>query len=157
MADFKIQRFKHTWKNAWQADITYNSDDVVSLGGKVYNCLVRHTSNINFYTDLNFLNNDTPPIAVPKWELIADGVSLRGNWTTETEYFIGDIVKNGTVSYICVVNHFSTANSNNFNIDFLDENYWTVFVDSTTWVGNWQISTYYRVGDLIKYSANLYR
>jgi len=157
MADFRIQRFKHTWKGVWSADITYNADDVVAVSGKVYNCLVRHVSDINFYQDLNFENNDSPPLAVPRWELMSDGVSIKGNWTTGTEYFVGDIVKNGAVSYICVENHFSTVVELNFNNDFQIENYWTIFINATEWKNDWETDTYYKPGDLVKYSGKLYR
>jgi hypothetical protein len=157
MAEFRIQRFKHTWKNVWASDITYNPDDVVSLGGKVYNCLVRHTSSQNFYQDLNFQNTDIPPVAVPKWELMADGVSIRGNWTTDVEYFVGDIVKSGSVSYICVDNHVSSTLLTGFFNDFQVEGYWIIFLNSSAWQGEWTVSTYYRTGDVLKYAGIVYR
>lgn len=157
MAEFRIQRFKHTWKNIWNSGVTYNSDDVISLGGKVYNCLVRHQSSQNFYQDLNFQNTDTPPVNDPKWELMADGVSIRGNWTTEVEYFIGDIVKSGSVSYICVENHVSSPLSIDFFNDFQQEGYWILFLNSSTWLGEWTTSSYYNTGDVLKYAGIVYR
>jgi hypothetical protein len=157
MADFRIQRFKHTWKGAWNSQVTYNADDVVSLGGKIYNCLVRHESASNFYQDLNFTNSDIPPLPVPRWELMADGVSLEGEWQTQTEYFVGDIVKNGSVSYICVENHFSSADITGFKEDYIDEEYWIIFLDSSSWKNEWTTDFYYKVGDVVKFSGKVYR
>jgi len=157
MADFRIQRFKHTWKGAWEEGITYNSDDVVSVSGKVYNCLVRHTSDTNFYLDLNFLNSDSPPVPTPRWELIADGVSFRNNWQSETEYFIGDIVKNNATIYICLENHVSSSSIAGFFIDYLDENYWTIFFESIEWKDDWQTTTFFQPGDVVRYSGSVYK
>lgn len=66
MADFKISRFKYTWQGAWTSAERYNPDDVISFGSKVYVCLVSHTANPDFYVDLNFTNNDIPPLSSSK-------------------------------------------------------------------------------------------
>lgn len=157
VAEFKLARFKYTWTGQWQANTVYNPDDVVSVNGKVYTCLVRHTSDNVFYTDLLYQNTDVPPVAVPKWELIADGATWRGDWTTSTEYFIGDVVKFGGVSYICVEGHFSTAQAENFKTDAITNSYWTVFLAGDEWKVNWSVNTLYKVGDIVKYSGKLYQ
>ena len=109
MSEFKLTRFKYTWMGAWAPNSRYNPDEMVSYGGKVYTCLVTHTSSTDFYAELNFLNNDIPPLAVPRWELVADGVSWKGDWTSDTYYKIGDYIKfRGTV-YICVEGHTSAS------------------------------------------------
>jgi hypothetical protein len=156
MADFRIQRFKHTWKGEWSAGVTYNADDIVSLSGKIYNCLERHSSNVIFYQDLNFENNDSPPLKIPKWELMADGISFLGNWQPIAEYFVGNIVKFGGVLYICTEGHFSSGSPSSFTTDYIDNGFWTEFVSSKKWVSNWSTSTLFRVGDIVKYSGNLY-
>ena len=109
MAEFKLSRFKYTWEGEWSERTRYNPDQIVSFGGKVYVSLETHTSNTNFYADLEFLNNDTPPLLVPKWELIADGVSWKGAWANSTAYVEGDIVKYGGTVYLCADAHTSGA------------------------------------------------
>jgi len=155
MADFKISRLKYNWRGPWVTGTVYNPDDVISIGSKVYTCLVRHTASVVFYTDLNYVNNDVPPLPVPKWELTADGASLRGNWTGSTEYFVGDIVKFGAILYICLTGHTSVGNQALFDTDVAAGN-WTIFVSGTDWVSNWTPNTFYSVGDVVKLSANLY-
>jgi hypothetical protein len=99
----------YTWQGAWNAHDRYNPDDVVSYGGKVYVCLETHTSNPDFYVDLFYFNNDVPPLAVPKWELMTEGMSWKNVWAPDTYYKIGDIVKlRGTV-YLCTTGHFSAS------------------------------------------------
>jgi hypothetical protein len=155
-AEFKIARLKYTWRGQWQAATVYNPDDVVSVSGKVYTCIDRHTSDAIFYTDLLDENTDIPPIADPKWLQIADGTNFVGEWQPAEEYFIGDIIKFGGVLYICTVGHFSAGSPANFTVDLDENNYWTIFFSSTNWTNNWSISTLYKLGDVVKYSGNLY-
>ena len=156
-AEFRIARFKHTWKGAWTAGTVYNPDDIIRISGKVYNCLVRHTADTNFYTDLLYLNNDIPPVAEPKWELVADGYNFRNEWTTSTEYFIGDIVKIGGSIYICIERHESAATAAEFENDLNVENYWAVFNVGNNWAEDWTTGTQYQVGDVISYSGLVYK
>jgi hypothetical protein len=43
------------------------------------------------------------------WSAISHGVYWRGDWADDTEYNLGDAVKYGTNSYICVLGHRSEA------------------------------------------------
>lgn len=156
-AEFRIARFKHTWKGAWTAGTVYNPDDIIRISGKVYNCLVRHTADTNFYTDLLFLNNDIPPVAEPKWELVADGYNFRNEWTISTEYFIGDIVKIGGSIYICIEGHESAATAAEFENDVNVETYWALFNVGNNWAEEWTTNTQYQVGDVVSYSGLVYK
>lgn len=157
MSEFKISRFKHTWQDGWNPSTVYNPDDIVVVGGKVYNCLVRHTSDANFYVDLNYVNNDIPPVATPKWELMSDGVSWQGNWQPSTYYNVGDIVKFGGSNYICLFDHTSVASASNFSDDYITNSRWAVTNSSTSWENTWAPSTFYSVDSIVKYSGNLYK
>ena len=101
MADFKISRFKYTWKGEWQAGRRYNRDDVVSFGSKIYASLEPHVANQDFYVDLEFFNTDIPPVAEPRWEVMAEGVSWLGPWEPDYYYKVGDAVRVSGTIYIC--------------------------------------------------------
>lgn len=157
MSDFKIARLKYTWKGNWAATTEYKPDDVVALGGKVYACLIRHESRANFFTDLNFVNTDIPPVAAPRWVQIADGVKFVGDWSTTTFYAIGDVVAFQGSLYICLLDHTSPENENEFDNDYLVDNKWTVFVTTSNWSQDWQIATYYGLGSIVRYGGTNYR
>ncbi len=154
MAEFKLSRFRYTWKGEWSAFSRYNPDDVVSYGGKVYVSLESHAANANFYNDLNFLNNDVPPLLVPKWELMADGVSWLGNWQPDTYYNVGDIIKLGGTVYVCVTGHTSASDEIEFPSQIAN---WTVQINSQDWKINWQANTYYKLNDIVRYGGIVYR
>jgi len=154
MAEFKLSRFRYTWKGEWSAFSRYNPDDVVSYGGKVYVSLESHAANANFYNDLNFFNNDVPPLLVPKWELMADGVSWLGDWQPDTFYNVGDIIKLGGTVYVCVTGHTSVSNEVDFPTQIAN---WTVQINSQDWKISWEPNNYYKINDIVRYGGTVYR
>ncbi len=160
MADFKISRFKYTWRGEWAFGTRYNPDDVVSFGSKVYICLESHTANANFYADLNFVNGNIPPLPIPRWELNVDGTSWLGDWTANTYYKEGDVVKVNGVIYQCVVAHTSKTPGETeslFQAFTLDVANWVSQVNTDNWKIDWTPATYYTVNDIVRYGGTVYR
>ena len=142
MAEFKLGRIKFVWKGAWASATTYYIDDVVRYGGKTFICVVGHTANASFYTDLNNVPS--------KWNQFADGQDWKGDWTPATLYKVNDIVKYGGQVYICNLSHTAQANLE------ADQSKWTLFTEGFDWRGNWSTSTAYKVNDIVKYGGNVY-
>jgi hypothetical protein len=168
MAEFKLSRFKYTWDGEWAPRARYNPDQIVSFGGKVYVSLESHTANTNFYADLEYYNNDTPPLLVPKWELVADGVSWKGDWANSTYYVLGDTVKYGGTVYLCINAHTSSP-AQILDVDgnvvsspgpaafALDSINWVIQLPSTDWKIDWLPNTYYKINDVVRYGGRVYR
>ena len=109
MAEFKLERFKYTWKGEWIAGTVYKRDDIVRVGGKSYVCLEGHTADAKFKTDLlAVLEGSNPPQAAPRWRLMTDGRSYKGQWATATTYAISDIVEKDGSLWVCVIEYDST-------------------------------------------------
>lgn len=146
MAEFKLGRLKFWWKGEWTTGHSYVKDDVVRFGGKSYVCTGAHTSGSDdqsFYTAL-----ETAPF---KWELMTDGIQWQGQWTTATYYKVGDIVKYGSDTYICVLGHEASA-------DFWDDEAigWNNFVNGVELEGDWSSSAKYQVGDIVRLGGYTY-
>ena len=103
MAEFKLGRIKFVWKGAWANGTTYYVDDVVNFGGKAFICVVGHTADSDFYTDLN----NVPT----RWNTLSDGLRWRSEWSTATDYVVNDLVRYGGNLYICTNQHTSAATS----------------------------------------------
>ena len=146
MPEFKIDRIRFRWRNAWTTSTVYAKDDVVKSGGNIYVCMIAHTSNVNFQTDLN----TTPP----RWTTMLEGQTYTDEWTPSTLYSINEIIKLGGTLYICTVGHISSANANNGIIG--DESKWSVFAEGQNWRGTWQTATSYFKGDLVRYGGASY-
>ena len=145
-SEFKISRLRYTWAGPWIVGTAYNRDAVVSFNGKTWVCLEPHTST-DFEDDLNYFDPTLGPR--PRWSLMIDGKTWRGNWAPSTQYYPGNIaLYKGTV-YVAVTYNVSGANFNPAN--------WTTLVRADKWNNNWAINTTYGIGDVVKYGATVYR
>ena len=146
MAEFKLGRLRFVWKNEWTASTTYYQDDVVAFGGKIYICVLGHTSQTDFFSDLD--------ITPSKWNLVSDGQTWKGNWEPQVRYVYNDIVKYGARLYICQTVHTSAVDSTTGLEADLDK--WQVFAEGLDFKGNWTTSFDYKINDLVKYGGSTY-
>jgi hypothetical protein len=144
MAEFKLGRIRFVWKGPWVTGTDYIPDDVISYSGKTYICVVTHTAG-TFNTDLT--------AATPRWDLMADGVSWRGDWTTLTAYAPGDIVRYGGTTYVCVTTHTSTTTLEGSQTP---TPVWEIFATSFDWKGVWSTTTVYKQNDVVKFGGYSY-
>jgi len=142
MADFNIDRIKFRWKGTWAPSTSYIVDDVVIYNGRAYVALVVHTSDTNFYT------HET------KWEQMFDGYEWKGDWNTNTFYSLGNIVKYNGYVYRCTTKHTSSVLTS-LGLP-ADINNWTLIATTYNWTSVWTTSTYYNLGDVVKYNGNVY-
>ena len=146
MAEFKLGRIRFVWKNDWVASTVYYQDDVVAFGGKMYICVQGHTSQPDFFLDFD--------IVPPKWNLVSDGQTWKGDWTPDTDYVYEDIVKYGARLYIANAIHTSTADVDaGIEVDIAN---WDAFAEGLDWKGAWTTDTIYRVNDFVKYGGTTY-
>ena len=149
MAEFKLGRIRFVWKNTWNPSTVYYQDDVVAFGGKSYICTIGHTSQADFFSDFD--------IVPPKWNLVSDGQTWKGEWQPDTNYVYEDIVSYGARLYICNTIHTSASTILD-ETDGLeaDASKWDVYAEGLDWKGNWSTSTRYRLNDLVKYGGTTY-
>ena len=149
MAEFKLGRLRFVWQGPWVTSYNYVKDDIVSYGSKTYVCLVGHTSNAVFYTDLG----------TTYWAQMSDGVSWLGSWSAATSFYkLNDIVQVSGKDYICITAHAPTQTSpanQGFYTD-LSATKWQLVLDGISWKSTWATSTYYYIGDVIKFGAKEY-
>jgi len=146
MAEFKLGRIRFVWKGEWGPGETYFKDDVIAFGGKAYICVIGHTSDADFFTDLE--------VTPTRWNLIADGQSWQGDWQPNTSYIVDDIVRWGGRLFIANTAHTSSSDSETGRDQ--DNANWDLFAEGLDWQGNWQPDTYYKVNDFVKYGGITY-
>lgn len=148
MAEFKISRFRYTWKGNWQTATLYIKDDVVRYSGSTWVCIRKHTSSA-FNSDYTFIpEGDT--IAQPAWVKMTEGYAWKGSWNSTTLYEPGELVLYGGRVYLATESHTSTAS--------FEQNIakWAVFVDNINWRSDWQQNTNYGIGDVVRYNGIVY-
>ena len=78
----------------------------------------------------------------------------KNTWTQATTYYIDDVVRYGARTYICAVGHTSAAD---FNTDLeYSPTKWNQMSDGQSWTGDWNVSTFYKLNDVVKYGGLLY-
>jgi len=152
MAEFKITRFRYTWKGNWAAldDSTlYYKDDVVYYSGSAWVCIRQHVPTLFEENQLFTPPGDTD--AAPAWTKMVDGREWADDWTATELYEPGQLVLAGGNVYLCVASH--TA-STNFNSDVIK---WEIFATGSNFRNTWTADTRYRVGDAIRYNGYTYQ
>ena len=146
MAEFKLGRIRFVWKGDWAAPTVYYKDDVVRYGGKTFICTTGHTSDADFYVDLN--------VSPSRWNQMTDGQDWKGDWATSTYYKTNDLVKYGGQIYICSTPHTSAATASlGLENDIAK---WTAYAEGFDWKSDWAVATRYKINDLVRYGATTY-
>ena len=154
MAEFKLGRIRFIWKNNWATGVTYVKDDIVRNGGKTYVCVLGHTADTSFYTDLNHIPT--------RWNQVSDGSQWKGDWATSQYYKVNDLVKFGGRLYLCNTGHTSNASASSGTSPETtagleaDQGKWDLYATSFDWKGNWNTTTRYKVDDVVRYGGISY-
>ena len=147
MADFRIDRIRFRWRGDWTANTLYVKDDVLRYGAKVFVCIEVHTSDTNFYNDLNN--------QVPRWVQMMDGQSWTGEWQPSTFYKVGELVKVGGLIYKCIEGHISNADPANGVLG--DELKWVYFARGEDYQSVWKPNTLYNVDQTVIYGGSIWK
>jgi len=141
----------YAWRSVWSQATLYNPGDIALYGGVIYLCVTSHTSASTF------------DASISNWAVYLSADNWRTNWTPNTRYGIGDVVRyNGTV-YRCVVGHTSSTTAlgleigNNDAEDDSTGELWQEIYEGIEYVGEWTATTRYRKNDLVKYGGSILR
>ena len=130
------------WKDDWSVATRYKVNDLVRYGGKTYVCNQHHTSAATIADGLE--------VDQSYWDEFNEGIEYKGDWTTAVRYKTNDVVKYGAGLWICVNPHTSDATF------VANEADWSQFVEGLEFESDWNNSTPYQPGDIVKYGGNLY-
>ena len=150
MAEFKITRFRYTWRGNWSgSSVSYIKDDVVYYRGSSWVCIRAHTSAV--FDDAQTYIPSGETLVAPAWVKMVDGREFLGQWTNSVRYEPGVLVVTGGNVYLCISSHVS---STNFNSDSIK---WEVFAVGHNFRNTWTVATRYKVGDVIRYNGYTYQ
>jgi hypothetical protein len=132
----------YVYRNEWLPSTLYNPGDIVLNGGNLYLCVTSYTSSNTF--DSGIVN----------WAIYSSGSAFKQDWTQNTRYSIGDVVKYNGIVYRCVEAHDAANTSNGLE---QDQSKWQIFYEGVEYRGEWVTGTRYRVNDLVKYGGTVFR
>ena len=135
------------WKGDWTTSTFYKLNDIVKYGGYIYICNDSHTSAATATLGLEANSGD--------WDLFAESLDWKTNWSTSTRYKVNDIVKYGGTTYICNQYHTSAATAT-LGLE-TDQGKWDYLHKGIDYLGTWSGSSVrYKVNDVVKYGAGLW-
>lgn len=150
MAEFKITRFRYTWRNTWSSSsVTYFKDDVVYHRGSAWVCIRQHVSS-TFNSAQTYVEGGETN-ASPAWVKMVEGRQFLGAWTAGVTYEPNTLVRAGGHVYLCTASHIA---STNFNSNLAS---WDLFATGSNFTNNWTVATRYRVGDVVRYNGYTYQ
>ena len=79
----------------------------------------------------------------------------RGDWVAGTSYIKDDIVRYGAKIFVSIEMHTADANFYN-DLDNIVPR-WSQMMDGQSWTGNWKTSNFYKVGEVAKVGAAVYK
>jgi hypothetical protein len=135
------------WQGNWDINTFYKENDIVKYGGLVYICNNSHTSAATTVLGLEANQND--------WDVFAESIEWKGDWTINTQYKLNDTVKYGGYTYVCNTPHTSAATATLGLED--NQNDWDEFNAGLEYKGDWNgSSVVYKVNDIVKQGAGLW-
>ena len=149
------------YRGTWVPDVRYVLDDIVSYGARLYICTEVHLSTedaevatYGIENDIVFDSNGKPTTG-SKWDIYAEGLDWKGDWTPGTRYRINDFVKYGATTYVSKALHTSAA-TNALGLE-ADANNWDVFNQGLEYKQAWTPNGHrYKVNDVVQFGAGLY-
>lgn len=131
-----------SWQGDWTVDTRYRYADIVRYGGKIYQCVIGHTS---AETDEAGLEED-----LANWVTYLSGIEYKHDWAEEVRYKINDIVKYGPTLWRCIGDHTSDTGFTTNSAD------WEPWLPGLTFDRAWNTNTNYQKGDIVLYGGYAY-
>jgi hypothetical protein len=125
------------FKGDWQASTFYRLNDLVKNGAYQYRCILQYTSGGSFAIGSN-------------WQVFSEGLQWEDTYNAGTTYQDGDVVSYGGYTYVYVNATPSAGNTPT------DDVYWDIITTGYNNTGDYNFSTTYKTGDVVRYGGNTY-
>ena len=135
-----------TWKGIWTVATTYVYGDIVQYGARLYIATAVHTSQATAAAGLE--------ADIANWDVYAEGLNWKGDWSVATRYIVNDMVKYGGTTYVCNTYHTSAATTT-LGLEN-DQVKWDTFNQGLDFKTTWITGAQYKINDVVQYGAALW-
>ena len=126
------------FEDSWDSSERYERGDIVTYGGYSYVAVTN--------------NRSSRPTENPQdWDLFTTGFKFIGDWGEDSsaqDYNVGDVVRLGGYTYLCIEDHGGFRPPNTL--------YWERLNSGIYWKDAWTDATLYDAGDSVRYNDNSY-
>lgn len=132
-----LGKLRFYWAGNYDAATEYELNDVVRYGGNVY-----------VYINVVKTIGNTPT-NTSYWAMMVEGINFIGEWSSSTQYYIGDAIAYGSTVYVALEDNINKQPD-------LFPSIWSQFVEAIQWEGDYNPLTSYQANDVVKYGGNAY-
>lgn len=132
-----LGKLRFYWAGDYNAATEYELNDVVKYGGNVYVYISVVKSVGNEPTDTEY------------WALMVEGINFLGDWSSATQYFIGDAIAYGSTIYVALADNINQQ-PDNFPL------IWSQFTVGIQYEGVYSALTTYQKNDVVVYGPSAY-
>jgi hypothetical protein len=126
------------FEDSWSGTRRYQAGDFVTYGGYSY---------VAISNNIAQRPTDNPGI----WDLFTTGFRMVGDWgadSSDYQYFVGDVVRQGGYTYLCILD--------NTNQEPPNATYWERLNQGIEWNDAWVDAAEYDLGDAVRYGSSSY-
>jgi len=132
-----LGKLRFYWAGLYNPATQYELNDVVRYGG-------------NVYVYINIIKTiGNVPTNTTYWALMVEGINFAGEWSSVTQYYIGDAVAYGSTVYVSLQDNINKRPD-------LFPAFWSQFVEAIQWEGDYSAVTSYQANDVVKYGGSAY-
>ena len=136
--DWEIFHDGYEYRGAWKPLTLYRKNDLIRYGGSVFRVTETHTTGDGPNADDE-----------AKTDLFLPGFEFEGDWSADTYYNIGDVVRFRGYSWYAISNNISTEPDD-------DPESWKLFQYGYNYLGQYNMNVNYRQGDIVQRGGDLY-
>ena len=135
---WRVMTSGRSFVGPWSSATSYDLGDIIFYQGTLWECTKNHTSTAFSSQSEN-------------WTSVGSHQAYVGTWDSSADYVPGALVRYNSITYKCVTAHAAGT--------LLEDNAadWEVFLDNTTYVGEFVGSASYGKNDLVKSGGTLFR
>jgi hypothetical protein len=132
----------------WSSTTVYQVGDLVKHGGWLYYSLTNNYAS-NPSNSQYQIEDRTNPV---DWRIAAKGINFRGDWSADSLYKTGDVVRRGGNTYVALLDTTEDGSS----LDYLDSSNWELITTGQNWRNIWQPTQRYSPNDLVIFLGSTY-
>ena len=142
-----VEFFGQEFEEEWSSNQYYGIGSVVRYGGWLYYATVANNGKAP-------INSIYGSFGVESfWTPLSKGIRFRGEWSQDTLYRTGDIVRRGGNLYVAILDTVADAST----LDYLDDSNWEILTVGQNWRKEWAEDTLYSLNDLIIFEGSVWK
>jgi len=143
---WNIELYGQAFDEDWSGSAYYGVGSVVKYGGYLF-----YAREANYGKDpINSLSSSYT--LENFWIPLSKGFNFRGEWSEDTGYKTGDLVRRGGNLYVALINIDNTDST----LDYLDTSNWKLVTPGQNWRKEWNTDVLYAPNDLVVFEGSLW-